>query len=149
LVEKCLKVSESDKDSLIANISQYLFKGDITSAMELALKPFIAKIPNNLAIRHEHYFQTIFHIIFNALGLKCRSEVSIATGRIDSIVETPQYVYCFEFKLNKTAEEVMEQINKNEYLTPYTGTGKTLFKVGVNFDYEERRIENWIFEKIE
>ena len=149
LVEKCLKVSESDKDSLIANISQYLFKGDITSAMELALKPFMAKIPNNLAIRHEHYFQTIFHIIFNALGLKCRSEVSIATGRVDSVVETPQYVYCFEFKLNKTAEEAIEQIAAKEYLTPYTGTGKTLFKIGVNFDYEERRIENWIFEKIE
>jgi len=149
LVEKCLKVSESDKDSLIANISQYLFSGDITSAMELALKPFMAKIPNNLAIRHEQYFQTIFHIIFNALGLKCHSEVSIATGRVDSIVDTPKYVYCFEFKLNKTAEEAMEQINKNEYLTPYTGTGKTLFKVGVNFDYEERKIENWVFEKVE
>jgi hypothetical protein len=26
---------------------------------------------------------------------------------------------------------------------------KTLFKVGVNFDYEERKIEKWIFEKVE
>ncbi|MDR2728239.1 MAG: ATP-binding protein [Chitinispirillales bacterium] len=149
LAVRYLKVSEAAKESLITNITAYLFSGDITSAMELVLKPFMAEIPNNLAIRHEHYFQTIFHIIFNMLGLKCRSEVATATGRLDTVVETPQYVYCFEFKLNKTAEEAIKQIDTKEYLIPYTGKGKTLFKVGVNFDYEERKIEKWIFEKTE
>ena len=78
------------------------------------------------------------------LGLKCRSEVSIATGRIDSIVETPKYVYCFEFKLDGTAQEALEQIDKKEYLTPWTGSGKTLFKIGVNFNFEERKINEWL-----
>lgn len=147
LAEKYLKVSAYNKDSLLINLSGYLFSGDITSAIELAIKPFMAEIPNNLAIRHERYFQTIFHVIFNMLGLKCRSEVSMATGRVDSIVETPKYVYCFEFKLDKTAQEALEQIDTKEYLTPYTGSGKTLFKVGVNFNYEQRKIESWTFEK--
>ena len=149
LVEPILKVTEGDKEALTANLAQYLFRGDITSAIELALKPFMAAIPNNIAIRHEHYFQTIFHIIFNALGLKCRSEVATSKGRIDSVVETPKYVYCFEFKLDKTAQEAIEQIDANEYLIPYRGTGKTLFKVGVNFNYDKREIENWIFKKEE
>jgi hypothetical protein len=92
LAAKYLKVSQTKKDSLLANLIVYLYKGDIESAIEKAIMPFMAEIPNNLAIRQEKYFQTIFHIIFNMLGLKCRSEVSIATGRIDSIVETPKYV---------------------------------------------------------
>ena len=149
LAVKYLKVSGETKDSFIANISEYLFSGDVNSVIELAIKPFMAEIPNNLAIRHEQYFQTIFHIIFNMLGLKCRSEVSTATGRIDSIVETPKYVYCFEFKLNKNAEEALAQIDTKEYLTPYVGTGKTLFKIGVNFNYDERKIEKWLYEKVE
>jgi len=147
LVERYLKVTESDKEALIANLTEYLFSGDVTSAMELSLKPFMAKIPYNITICHEHYFQTVFHIIFTALGLKCQSEVIIATGRIDSVVETPKYVYCFEFKLNKTAQEAIKQIDENDYLAPYRGKGKTLFKVGVNFNYEERKIEDWIFVK--
>ena len=149
LAVKYLGIAESNKNTLIGNISEYFFNGDITSAIELALKPFLAGIPYEITIRHEHYFQSLFHVIFNALGLKCDSEVAIATGRIDSVVETPKYIYCFEFKLDKTAQEAIKQIDDNDYLAPYRGKGKTLFKVGVNFNYEERKIEDWIFEKEE
>ena len=31
-------------------------------------------------------------------------------GRVDCIVETPQYVYIFEFKLDGTAAEALQQI---------------------------------------
>jgi hypothetical protein len=78
------------------------------------------------------------------LGLRCRSEVRIAAGRIDSLVETPKYIYCFEFKLDQnregTAAAALAQIDAKEYLTPWHGSGKTLVKVGVSFDYEKRNI---------
>ena len=148
LAVQYLGVSRTNKNALTANLTKYLFSGDIESAIELAIKPFMAEIPNNLAIKEEKYFQTIFHIIFNMMGLKCRSEVSIATGRIDAVIETPRFVYCFEFKLDKTVKQALTQIDENEYLTPYIGGTKTLFKVGVNFNYEERKIENWAFEKV-
>jgi len=149
LAEKYLKISCDTKDSLLVNLPKYLFSGDITSAMELALKPFMFEIPNTLAIRREKYFQTIFHIIFNMLGIRCRSEVATAIGRVDSIVETPKFVYCFEFKLNGTAQAALKQIDTKEYLMPYKGTGKTLFKVGVKFNCDAKKIENWVFEKVE
>jgi hypothetical protein len=147
LAAKYLKVSQTKKDSLLANLTEYLYYGDIASAIEKAIIPFMSEIPYNLAIRQEKYFQTIFHIIFNMLGLKCRSEISIATGRIDSIVETPKYVYCFEFKLDGTAKQALKQIETKEYLTPYKGAGKTLFKVGVSFNFEQRAIKEWKYEK--
>jgi hypothetical protein len=52
-------------------------------------------------------------------------------------------VYCFEFKLNGTAEEALAQIDTKDYLLPWQGSGKTLFKIGVEFDGEKRNIGNW------
>jgi len=77
------------------------------------------------------------------LGLNCRSEVRIAAGIIDTLLETNKYVYCFEFKVNGTAEEALAQIDSKKYLLPWTGSGKELFKVGVVFDLEKRNIGEW------
>ena len=76
----------------------------------------------------------------------CRSEVRIAAGRIDTLVETEDMVYCFEFKLDKTAGEALTQIDTREYLLPWEGSGKRLFKVGVSFDGEKRNIGEWLLE---
>jgi hypothetical protein len=69
--------------------------------------------------------------------------VRIAAGRIDTLVETNTLVYCFEFKLNGTAEEALKQIDTKDYLLPWQGSGKKLFKVGVDFDKDKRNIGGW------
>jgi hypothetical protein len=143
LSEFCLHVPDAAKSALLVSLPRWLYRGDLESAIEKGIRPFMAAIPYDLAIRREKYFQTVFHILFNMLGLICRSEVAVATGRIDSIVETPEYVYCFEFKLDGTADEALAQIDGKGYLTPWTGCGKTLVKVGVSFDYEKRAIAEW------
>jgi hypothetical protein len=76
-------------------------------------------------------------------GLFCQSEVQTANGRIDCVAETKKYVYCFEFKLNGTAEDALVQIDSKAYLLPWEGSGKQLFKVGVSFDCEKRHIGEW------
>jgi hypothetical protein len=77
------------------------------------------------------------------LGFNCRSEVRIADGRIDTLVETKKFVYCFEFKLEGTAEEALRQIDSKDYLLPWQGNDKKLRKVGVSFDFEKRNIGEW------
>jgi hypothetical protein len=37
----------------------------------------------------------------------------------------------------------MRQIETKDYLLPWTGSGKQLFKVGMSFDYEKRNIGEW------
>jgi hypothetical protein len=82
-------------------------------------------------------------------GLNTRSEVRIAAGRIDTLVETRNYIYCFEFKMNTeggtqyTAQDAIDQIENKEYLTPWAGSGKKLYKIGVVFDYAKRNITEW------
>jgi hypothetical protein len=58
-------------------------------------------------------------------------------------------VYVFEFKLSGsgTAEEALEQIDSKGYLLPYSAEGKTLVKVGVEFDREKHTIGKWV-EKV-
>jgi hypothetical protein len=78
------------------------------------------------------------------LGLNCRSEVRISSGRLDTLVETKKFVYCFEFKLNGTAEKALEQIDTKEYLLSWKDCGKKLFKIGVSFDSEKHNIGEWL-----
>jgi len=117
--------------------------GDLDAAMD-TLSRFFAAIPYEIVIKKEKYFQSIVHVVFNMLGFNCRSEVQIADGRIDSLVETPDFVYCFEFKLNAGAEAALAQIDAKDYAFPWTGSGKKVFKVGVSFDFEKRNIKEWM-----
>jgi hypothetical protein len=76
-------------------------------------------------------------------GLRCQSEVRTSAARIDAIVETKDFIYCFEFKIDKSAQEALTQIDEKGYLLPYKNTDKKLFKVGVNFDTNKRNIGEW------
>jgi hypothetical protein len=143
LAVKYLGVPRSEKGSFAVNVIKWLYKGEIEKVLADGFVPFMVAIPYSITIAKEKYFQTIFHIIFNIFGFQCRSEVQIATGRIDSILETPKFVYCFEFKLSGTAAEALKQIDGREYLTPWRGKGKTLYKIGVSFDHKKRKIKEW------
>ena len=44
-----------------------------------------------------------------------QAEYHTSEGRIDLVVKAPDYVYVMEFKLQGTAEEAMEQIEKKHY----------------------------------
>ena len=134
--------SEAVSGSLSMRLLDALYDGDVDLAMG-TLKILLAAIPYDIIKESENYYQTAIHLIFTMLGFNCRSEVRIAAGRIDTLVETEDLVYCFEFKLDKTAEEALAQIDGKEYLLPWEGSGKRLFKVGVSFDGEKRNIGEW------
>ncbi|MDR3171423.1 MAG: ATP-binding protein [Treponema sp.] len=142
LMEKYLRVPDRDLRAVVSALPRALLKGDVDAAMN-ALKLFFASIPYDLVVKNENYYQTVVHLVFTMLGMKCRSEVRIADGRIDTLVETNSFVYCFEFKLDGTAAQALKQINDKDYLLPWQGSGKKLFKVGVNFDHEKRNIGEW------
>ncbi len=143
LLKQYLQVPEDRERSLSVRLPDALYDGDVASAIDV-LRQFFASIPYDIIKERENYYQTAIHLIFTMMGFNCRSEVRIASGRIDTLVETKNYVYCFEFKLGGNAEEALAQINSKEYLLPWTGSGKRLFKIGVVFDSEKRTIGEWI-----
>ena len=69
------------------------------------------------------------------------SEIHSSKGRADCIAETDDYVYIFEFKRDKSADEALMQIEDSGYAAPYAADKRTLLKTGVNFNSEERTID--------
>jgi len=145
LLEQYLQPSDEASRGLNTRLPAALLKGDVDGAMNV-IKSFLASIPYDIIKESENYYETAIHLIFTMLGLNSRSEVRTASGRIDILVETKNNVYCFEFKLNGTAEEALAQINSKEYLLPWAESGKRLHKIGVDFDYEKRNIGHWVVE---
>jgi hypothetical protein len=142
LLEHYVHAPSQEVDTLAVRLPKALAEGNIDGAMN-ELIPFLAAIPYDITIKQEKYYQTVIHLIFRMLGLRCQSEVKTAAGRIDTLLETGNCVYCFEFKLDGTAEEALRQIDTRDYLLPWRGTGKTLVKIGVVFDQKKRNIGEW------
>lgn len=85
---------------------------------------------------------------FKLLGLYIKSEVHSAMGRADSIVETPEHIFIFEFKFNRTAKEALQQIRTNQYAAPYLNGQKKVIAIGVNFVTKKREIKGWEVEEL-
>lgn len=92
----------------------------------------------------ENNFQNVIYIVFMLLGQYTKAEVHSSKGRADCIVETDDFVYIFEFKKDKTAEEALKQIEDMGYDKPYAADERQLIKIGVNFDSENRTVDGWV-----
>ena len=71
------------------------------------------------------------------------TEKQQSEGRVDCIVETPDYIYIFEFKLDGTADEALQQIKEKGYARPYEADKRKLFKVGTVFSSETGTISEF------
>ena len=91
----------------------------------------------------EGLFHGLVHILFNYLGLYCQSEVHSARGRADAIVQMPQVVYVFEFKIHQSAAEALQQIRERDYARRFRNSGQQILGIGVHFDARERWIGGW------
>ena len=67
----------------------------------------------------------------------------ISSTRVDCIVETPKYVYIFEFKLDGTADEALAQIEAKGYARPYAADSRTVHCIGVSFSSETGTVGEW------
>ena len=70
-------------------------------------------------------------------------EKAQSQGRVDGIVETPHYVYIFEFKLDGTAAEALRQIEEKGYAREYAADSRKLYKIGAAFSSETGTISDW------
>lgn len=145
LVPYYSSIQDNDQDFYIGKFIHELETGDVNSFMT-RLEAFFADFPYELNDKTERHYQVVFYLVFKLMGQFTEAEVRSAYGRADAVVKTPKYIYVFEFKLNGSAEQALQQINDKGYLIPYQIDGRELVKVGVNFSAETRNIEKWIIE---
>ena len=95
----------------------------------------------------ELHYRNVIYLVMKLMGFYTHAEMRTAAGRIDLLVKTPDYLYLFEFKINKSAQAAIDQINSRDYLLPFHADGRKIVKVGVNFDDTIRSIATpWIVE---
>ncbi|MBR1471948.1 MAG: ATP-binding protein [Lachnospiraceae bacterium] len=131
----------------VRNFVKNLRKGDTDSLRERFTALF-ARLPYPEDERVvEQNFQNVIYIVFMLLGQFTMTEIHSARGRADVIAETDDYIYVFEFKRDKSAEEALQQIEDMGYAKPYAADRRTVLKIGVNFDSKERTIDGWEVRK--
>ena len=135
-----------DNNSLVGDFLEKLYDTDVEGAM-VRLKAYLASISNRLSNKSERDFQTVFYLIFNLMGAHMRVEEDSAIGMADAVVYMPDAVFVFELKYDGSAEEAIRQIDEKGYLIPYSADGKRLFKIGVNYDSNQRTIADWIIRE--
>jgi hypothetical protein len=103
------------------------------------LKIFFANIPYDIQLNNEKYYQSIFYVILQLIGIHIQAEVRTNQGRIDAVIHTENRIYLFEFKLQGTAAIALEQIRTKQYAQKY-GTAKPITLVGAAFDPKTRNL---------
>ena len=91
----------------------------------------------------EVYFQNTLSVIFKLMGFYVQVERHTSRGRMDVTIQTRDYVYIMELKVDKTAEEALKQIEDKQYAAPFAVDPRKLFKVGIRFGSKSKGIDEW------
>lgn len=120
---------------------------ELDKVMEV-LNATFASLPYDLWQQEkEHFYHALLHLTFSLMGAYIQSEVHTAKGRCDALVRTDKFIYAFEFKLDKSAEETLRQIEEKGYLTPYADAPQEKVAVGVNFSTTDKQVEGYLVQK--
>ena len=139
---------ENYSDSWIVDVTRTLLSRDLEK-FKLQLTAFLANISYRFqrkqdAMECERHFQYTFYLIMTLLGkYNTYIEKETSQGRIDCILECPEYVYIFEFKLNSTAEVALKQIEEKDYALPYAADARKIYKVGISFSSETGTVNDY------
>ncbi|WP_407444289.1 PD-(D/E)XK nuclease domain-containing protein, partial [Fibrobacter sp.] len=126
----------------ISRFVRSLREGDIEGFME-RVQSFLSACPYELEPEQERHFQSVMFILTALCGYHVQIEEHTNKGRMDMTVQTSDYVYIFEFKFNKSAEEALAQIDEKGYADRFQSDARTLMKIGVNYSTAKRNIDEW------
>ena len=77
------------------------------------------------------------------MGFYTQVELPTSDGRIDVVIQTTDYIYIIERKLDGSAEDALQQIESKNYAAPFAMDKRTIIKLGINFSSKTRGVESW------
>ena len=129
-------------DTLVYKLRMSLVSGDADGFMK-QLHSLFARTPYQIQSDCEKDFQYAMFIIVQLLGIDIQAEYQTSDGRIDLLIRTDKFIYIIEIKLDGTAVEALQQIEEKDYAAPFAADTRKIFKIGVNFDKQTRRLGDW------
>ena len=131
------------------NMLLYSLKlGNLPEAMK-CLKALIADVPYSnkklASMDMEERYRLILSTIFNAIGCRVEVEKMIATGRIDMVVETTNFIYVLELKLsnNGGVDAATEQIKAKLYAEPFKADKRKVIALAIELDDKGKGLIDW------
>ena len=131
------------------NMLLYSLKlGNLPEAMK-CLKALIADVPYSnkklASMDMEERYRLILSTIFNAIGCRVEVEKMIATGRIDMVVETTNFIYVLELKLsnNGGVDAATEQIKAKQYAEPFKADKRKVITLAIELDDKGKGLADW------
>jgi hypothetical protein len=135
----------------VVKIVRALRDGDLELVKKL-FTAFLAETPYSMRPKkdqkqRELYFHYTFYLLMRLISCyTVYTEKQLSEGRADCIVETPKYVYIFEFKLDGTASEALQQIEDRGYAQAYKSDPRPVYRIGASFSSKTGTIEEWNHE---
>ena len=126
-------VDEFVKDVEAGHVEQFMNR----------LTAFFASNSYQVAGNAELYFQNALYLVFKIMGFYTQVELPTSDGRMDVIIQTSDYIYIIECKLDGSAEEALQQIESKNYAAPFAMDKRTIIKLGINFSSKTRGVESW------
>ena len=131
------------------NMLLYSLKlGNLPEAMK-CLKALIADVPYSnkklASMNMEERYRLILSTIFNAIGCRVEVEKMIATGRIDMVVETTNFIYVLELKLsnNGGVDAATEQMKAKQYAEPFKADKRKVIALAIELDDMGKGLVDW------
>ena len=131
------------------NMLLYSLKlGNLPEAMK-CLKALIADVPYSnkklASMNMEERYRLILSTIFNAIGCRVEVEKMIATGRIDMVVETTNFIYVLELKLsnNGGVDAAEEQMKAKQYAEPFKADKRKVIALAIELDDMGKGLVDW------
>ena len=134
---------DSTKRAAFLRNSVLALQGGDPEAFLLQMQSFLAGVPYELVRPNENWYQTVVYLLCRLLGFYTQAEYHTSRGRVDMVMQTPYYIYVFEFKINLPAEVGARQIEARDYALPFASDPRKLFRVAVSFNTEKRNIDEW------
>ncbi|PIE59878.1 MAG: hypothetical protein CSA32_01655, partial [Desulfobulbus propionicus] len=116
-----------------------------------AIHALFAAIPyhnytgNDIA-RYEGFYASVIFAWLSSVPLQLVVEDCTNKGRIDMSVETDDFLYLIEFKVDMPNEKALAQIKARDYAEKYLAKGKQIVLIGIGFSSKERNVTEFVWE---
>jgi len=134
-------------DSLLINMRFALRDNKIEKFIEL-IDILFKGLSYVIVDQKEKYFHSVFYLVVKLIGFTIETEVMTIDGCIDCVITTDKYIYVIEFNAGQDAKTAMEQIKAKGYYKKYLSENKPVTLIGINFNIEEKRIDDYLTEQI-
>ncbi len=132
------------------DLTRALLSGDM-EGFKTAIFALFSAIPyhnytNNDIARYEGFYASVIFAWLSSIPLQLIVEDCTNKGRIDMSVETDDFIYLIEFKVDMPEKKALAQIKTKGYAEKYQAKGKKVVLIGIGFSSEEKNVAEFICE---